>query len=324
MIIQEMTHWKADDLEKVPCDFCGKDNSKDVIVRPDGLKVVECSGCGLSYLSPRPKKELISKFYEADYFTKPNHSGPSSSIGYPDYFSEKNRSMLNRIAGEKYQIMCRYVNPQNMRCLEIGCAAGEFSSLLSQRGAQVVGIDLSARAIQEAKSRYPQVNFFQADITTLSEQPFDVILAFEVIEHVISPTEFLKAVFTRLRPGGFAVLTTPNYACGKSLGAKRWSGFSTSFEHLYFFTPDALTACASAAGLATVDWLTDYDDGIARTPGEASTGSSTASTFKTLLRRLHLLNAARMVKNKVAPAPPAYRSHGQGHNLFMVMKRGAR
>ena len=32
----------------------------------------------------------------------------------------------------------------------------------------------------------------------------------------------------------------------------------------------------------------------------------------------------KVVKNKVAPAAPAYRSHGQGHNLFMVMKRGAR
>jgi len=45
--------WTKEQLEYVACDYCGGEDFREVTVRPDGLRVVECWGCGLSLVIPR-------------------------------------------------------------------------------------------------------------------------------------------------------------------------------------------------------------------------------------------------------------------------------
>ena len=312
-----MTTWRNDDLEQVCCDFCGKSHSRDVIVRPDSLRVVECLGCGLAFISPRPKASQIVKLYEAEYFTKQGENG--ASIGYPDYFSLKNQPFLQRLAREKHAIAQKFICFQKAKCLEVGCAAGEFSSLLTRKGAKVLGIDLSKRAIEEAVSRYPGTKFRQGDLTALNEGTFDAIFAFEVIEHVTSPVVFLKAAANRLNSRGFLILSTPNYECGKTVGVEQWFGFQSSFEHLYFFTPDVLSKCAARAGLTTIDWMTDRESGIMN--ANAPSKQDRLRLIKDGLRAVGLLKAAQALRRSLKPEPSSYHSHGRGHNLLMILQK---
>ena len=64
-----MKKWLPEELEEIPCDFCGARETAKQFIRKDGMRVVECAQCGLAYLNPRPKPEFITRFYDPDYFT---------------------------------------------------------------------------------------------------------------------------------------------------------------------------------------------------------------------------------------------------------------
>jgi SAM-dependent methyltransferase len=67
------------------------------------------------------------------------------------------------------------------RVLDLGCGHGWFTSELHQRGADVVGVDGSARLLEIARSRYPGVRFEERDLRNGYEGEFDVVVALMVL-----------------------------------------------------------------------------------------------------------------------------------------------
>jgi len=80
-----MIRWTDTQLADCDCNLCGLRNDKFIFERLDGLLLVQCRNCGLVYVNPRPKDELIPTLYDKDYFTSP------SSIGFDNYFSDETR-----------------------------------------------------------------------------------------------------------------------------------------------------------------------------------------------------------------------------------------
>jgi 2-polyprenyl-6-hydroxyphenyl methylase/3-demethylubiquinone-9 3-methyltransferase len=103
---------------------------------------------------------------------------------------------------------------QGLRVLDVGCGAGLLSEPLSQRGAQVVGVDASRGNIEAARlhaaERQVPVDYRlgePADVLGADER-FDVVLALEVVEHVSDVPTFLQAAAQRLAPGGLLLVST--------------------------------------------------------------------------------------------------------------------
>jgi 2-polyprenyl-3-methyl-5-hydroxy-6-metoxy-1,4-benzoquinol methylase len=309
--------WIPEELESVACDFCGSEESRPVVTRPDGMTAVECTICGLSFLTPRPKKEFIKRLYEANYFVKTKDCVEIPDSGFVNYISPESRLALLRCAEQRLALASRFVNFSSKTCLEIGCATGELCYLLSTCGAHTVGLDVSADIIKYAKARYIGLDFRSGDITSLPEEAnYDVIFAFEVIEHVPSPNDFFINIAKRLKPQGLLVITTPNYECAKRGGLKQWSGFSMSFEHLYFFTPETLTKCAAKSGLTMIEWLTGGGSGLLTRDTRV-----TKKVVSKALNKLHLLSFARKVRNLLFPYRNGYVKQGNFHNIYMVMSK---
>lgn len=94
--------------------------------------------------------------------------------------------------------------------LDAGCGAGEDCKYVEKRGFKAIGIDFSTKMIAEAKTRYPQGNFKQMDMTKInySDDTFDGIMANYSLFHI--PTEQLPQVlenFSRvLKPNGKLLL----------------------------------------------------------------------------------------------------------------------
>lgn len=100
------------------------------------------------------------------------------------------------------------------RILDVGCGCG-FHDVEMARWpgvAEVVGIDYSVRSVEVAEREYPHPNIHRrvADIFELDEEPFDLVVSFQVIEHVTSPVGFLEACLRNVRPQGAVAIVTPN------------------------------------------------------------------------------------------------------------------
>lgn len=272
--------WLPEDLESVPCPFCSGSTLETVCVRPDGLTAVQCLGCHLCYLSPRPRPESIARLYESDYFSNPG-DGPS---GYTTYSHESSRAQLAEEAARRLSLLRQVLRPPQKRLLEVGTATGELASLLARVGAHIVATDISGFAIDIARGRHPNVDFRCGDWSVVPERSFDAIVAFEVIEHVPSPQKFFAEAAARLLPRGLLILSTPNYGRTKELGAERWLGFASSFEHLFFFDVATLTAFARREGFEPVTWYTGSGSGLVAAGNAA--GPSGPVSMTTIARRL--------------------------------------
>jgi len=100
------------------------------------------------------------------------------------------------------------------RVLDAACGEGYGSHLLKAAAAEVIGVDLSAQAIEHARSKYSDSNltFRQADVTQLplEDDSVDVIVSFETLEHLAEQDEMLAEFRRVLRPDGFLLISSPD------------------------------------------------------------------------------------------------------------------
>jgi SAM-dependent methyltransferase len=97
------------------------------------------------------------------------------------------------------------------RILDVGCAFGAFLSALDPKWRRF-GADVSRFATDRAAREVPGATFAQAGFDTIPfPGPFDIITAFDVIEHVPSLEAVAASVRSRLSPGGHLIFVVPVY-----------------------------------------------------------------------------------------------------------------
>ena len=99
------------------------------------------------------------------------------------------------------------------RVLDAGCGEGYGTALLAETAASVVGVDrVEATSVAAARHARPNLTFRTLDLGALDAlgTQFDLVLSFQVIEHLPDPTGFLAALARRTAPGGTLLVSTPN------------------------------------------------------------------------------------------------------------------
>ena len=147
-----------------------------------------------------------------------------------------------------------------MRLLDLGCGSGFVARLAKNQGALVsVGVDIEKPkdGIFEANSwRFVQANLDgEGWLKELPLQQFDMILAFDIIEHLRSPVAFLEQCRQLLSPTGALYLTTPNVqSLERRLKPDTWSG-AFDPQHRILFSRYSLTFLLRKTGLKTEQML---------------------------------------------------------------------
>jgi len=100
----------------------------------------------------------------------------------------------------------------NDKVLEIGCGIGSVVFKLSEQGYEVTGTDISGEAIAYGQNKYGDIRLEVQAAETLGydEESFDVVLSFDLFEHVAATDKHLSEVRRVLRSGGHYLFQTPN------------------------------------------------------------------------------------------------------------------
>ncbi len=101
---------------------------------------------------------------------------------------------------------------EGARVLDIGCGTGYGTAELAQHARSATGVDVSADAIAYARQHYPTATFVEASATSIPfpAASFNLITAFEVIEHLDNWHELLIEARRLLNPKGTFLVSTPN------------------------------------------------------------------------------------------------------------------
>lgn len=130
--------------------------------------------------------------------------------------------------------------------LEIGTGSGLSIELLSGVCEKLTTIDKFASDFDF--SNYPNVEFIQMEIPPLSEfsdNSFDAVVSFQVIEHIENDTAFISEIFRVLKPKGKVYITTPNKT--QSLSRNPW--------HIREYTSDELEFLMNSQGFLQLEKL---------------------------------------------------------------------
>ena len=106
---------------------------------------------------------------------------------------------------------------KGLRLLDIGCGGGLLCEPMVRMGAEVTGVDALEKTLKTAKTHAEQVgvdvDYIHGTVEQLIEsgvKPFDGVLNMEVIEHVVSPRDFIADCAKMVRPGGLMITSTIN------------------------------------------------------------------------------------------------------------------
>ena len=147
--------------------------------------------------------------------------------------------------------------------VDVGCGGGILSDAMARRGAQVLGIDLAAKALQVAKlhaieAATPRIDYREVSVEQLageSPEAFDVVTCMEMLEHVPDPSSVVDACARLVKPGGWVFFSTIHRSAKAFafaiVGAEHVLSLLPKGTHQYakFIRPSELAAWARSASL---------------------------------------------------------------------------
>lgn len=131
---------------------------------------------------------------------------------YPNDKRVKHQTIAHHKA--RYQMVLELVTSGSRKnVLDLGCGTGYGADIMRKKFSQVVGYDVSSRAIEYAKAHYPDCEFHCADISWLDfgSKTYDIVTMFEVIEHLkyIDGVQLISDIYEALNDEGSFILSTP-------------------------------------------------------------------------------------------------------------------
>lgn len=222
-------------MEPTTCTLCGAIDAELLFVgrdewygRTGEFPTWRCHECGLIYLNPRPSRAEIGQYYPTQYdpYARAIEDEPS-------WWRRFNR----RLAMRKRLRLVQQWLPRPGRVLDVGCATGSFLAALREQGWQAQGVELSPYAADYARQRY-SLDVFTGELQAaqLPDQAFNLVVLWDVLEHVYQPRETLLEAARVTAPGGVLLLVLPNPGSVEAcLFGQYWAGWDTP-RHLQVYS----------------------------------------------------------------------------------------
>lgn len=232
---------EIDFLEKTACPACGETAAR-VHGRLGPTNLKQCRACGVRYVSPRLAESVREEIVRRA----------------PGGMDSPRNLMLRHTMAERLQNMQREmfslegVARNAATLLEVGSAWGHFLQLCRPHFREVDGIELSKEQALFARERFD----LEVSRTDIFREPWDrrhhVIVAWELLDHLAYPTQFLAWAHEHLLPGGQLILSVPNYdSLYRRILGTRWFHFDPA-RHLTYYAAGVLKDLLRKAGFTDV------------------------------------------------------------------------
>ena len=165
---------------------------------------------GFLQITPTPSAAEISKFYADEFYSgdykKLNDSSLKVQVEDQDFY--------NGFRDDLFESMKPHLPTQvfaKLSILDIGCGWGQALIYFKQKGFQCYGFDPAPEAIEYAKKEGLTVQVAGLDKMNVFEKKFDVVILFNVLEHLQDPVRVVEEIKSSvLKPGGLLIIDVPN------------------------------------------------------------------------------------------------------------------
>ena len=202
-------------------------NCKDNTVSGDYFEVMVNTEYEMLVTYPVPKN--IEDYYKSEAYI--SHTDSKKTFFDKSYQVVKNHTLKQKL------ILLNSFKSSSKSVLDFGAGTGDFLKICKNNNWQVLGIEPSAEARENAVKKGVHLKENLLDVTN---QKFDVITLWHVLEHVENLKSTIKALKSLLQPEGRIVVAVPNY---KSYDAEfykeHWAAYDVP-RHLWHFSQKAI------------------------------------------------------------------------------------
>ncbi len=188
----------------IPCVACGSCQIKHDFDK-HGFAFGLCQECGTLYQTPRPPKSDFEAFYRDSV-----SSNYWAEVFFPAV-AEARREKIFSPRVERLALICEKQGLAVKRLIDVGAGYGIFLDEWRKRvpETQLVAVEPSASLAEKCRAKGFEVAESIAERVGVEYEGFaDLVVCFEVLEHVYEPLGFMRSLMRLVRPGGYVFVST--------------------------------------------------------------------------------------------------------------------
>ena len=213
-----------------------------------------CEACGFGSLEPFNPSEQVSYMFCSKCLLYQKGRAFSSEYYKEDYHENYKKAKNRKLRKASYRLRvlsCLLTSPEK-RVLDVGCSLGYTVEAGAKAGWKTSGVDVCEDVVNECKRRGLDCQKIDSIALPYSDNQFDALTAWHVIEHLSDVKSVLREWLRVLKPGGVLAIEAPDASSPK---VRKRQGRYRKFwkiDHVYVFSPASLKKILEDTGFEVV------------------------------------------------------------------------